>query len=1251
MKKSTCERPSDIGILEVYESSHKVQPPSCFNSVKVDGLESVKADFVPSDRLLACKMCGVIFLQDQLTTHYGQMNSCLNADPNSLYLLPYNAVSICQKKSESVQNTEKISSKRLKTVSLRKSKSFGPSLNQDSTVKAKHKSPELKRKRALLKKTATNSSPMSSLIERDKISSSSSCERLSFGELNSPASPSAESSNSAPSKMNDQPIDILQKYSRKGLMEILLEETATLSKSSRPPRSVASSLILGADLSSAAPTSHPQSYPSSPSHVTLANQKERMKSAKRPNKERKPASNRAIPTTPSESVVTVTPPPGHPKSKNSISLGDRRITTQYGEEPVQAGHVRIDSSVKGTLDMTIDSLADTIDLISDDGTEVDASGEMSETYARDDEISEAVFHLEKDSNKHQRNMTKPKNGFNMFLSGYPSDESMQTWGHPGFLISNGHWSSNEFSSNSDASHVRDGVEFVDSNSTIRLHEKRLRVSESLPVEGSRRENFEGRSSNVCNPCQRPTTTVSVPFEGAYSQNLTGLRGNNTTLGNVNNQEETVNHLAQCGCVKMDDFHCENSTVCPTHTTEEKRRVMQQHDLKVLMRQARSQQQLVRHCRTATNARRAAVATTPKGVHVDAATPSLASWVRAPIGGSASARQLQRQQLSAAATSTTPSFAYLFNPTGRTLGGRTISTTAVTTTSSTLRAPVKFAPPISAQCGESGDSTFVIGRSSQPPAASAVSILRAQQTPGRSSPSLPNALFDSRSFIGASGAGSKNSSDFARPTFSDYSYDVDALRTSAAPTPNPPLCLTSDEMPTILHRKVHPSSMLRRNPYWMSGSGTSRAPPSDGRTFGEQSAAAIRMGAAKTPTCLSSGSQHSPTISTASASPTSRPVDFYSQGMETNAITGDLGEFQRRVVVNDFREKSITGRSRKSSRSSFRQTAAAAAVSTAGSLRGSYIAGQLQSGLQLHGTSTPRPAVLLRTSQAKFRDSVGRLISYGHLRTNIATGTSIPDLIGRARYVVNPQLRATAAAKSVGQQKGAISATNSVLLHQTATAGVASPNSAPIGPEVQLGGGGGGGGGSSSTPHSISSVTPANAAPSRYILIGTKSLKKAAAAGAGLSGRMTLPENHAPPSVSPSEAADMRKLGLVGGVGNAVPPPSASSPAPSSPPPGEQYADPPWSLGGGSGSAGGTTRSYSSMLDEQVTSAGVPLHGSSYSPCVSVPVPADSTVVEDSAGGGGPEAAVEAISCTSIPPIHHPSCVPSARMFLFRTRRV
>uniref|UniRef100_A0A0X3PAV0 SCA7 domain-containing protein n=1 Tax=Schistocephalus solidus TaxID=70667 RepID=A0A0X3PAV0_SCHSO len=1223
-----------------------IQPLSCFNSVKVDGLESVKPDFVPSDRLLACKMCGVIFLQDQMTAHYGQTNSCLNADPNSLYLLPYNAISICQKKSESAQNTEKNSSKRLKTVSLRKSKSFRPSPNQDSTVTSKHKSPELKRKRTLLKKAATNSSPMSSLVDRDKISSSSSCERLSFGELNSPASPGTESSNSAPSKITEQPIDILQKYSRKGLMEILLEETATLSKSNRPTGSVASSLNLSGHLSSPASASHPQSYPSSPSHVTSATQKERIKNSKRLNKERKPTSNRAIPATTSKSVEK-TLPSGHLNSKTSISQEDRRFTSQYGQEAVQAGHVRLDSSVKGTLDMTTGSLTDTIDLISDDSTEIDANGETSETCARSDEISEAVYHLKKDSSKHQRNMIKQKNGFNMFVSDYLNDVSEQTWGHPGFLINNGHWSSNEFLPNSDTNYLHDGVKFGDSTSNIRLHEKRSRVSESLPVSESWRDNLEGRSPNIFSPCQRSTNTVSAPFGRTYSQNLTGPRGGNMTLESFGNQEETVSLLSQCSCVKIDDFHYKNSAICAMHTTEEKRRVMHQHDLKVLMRQARSQQQWMRHCRNANSARRAAAAaaaaTVQKGVHMSAATPA-SSWVRAATDGSASARQLQRQQLGAATTSTAPGFAYLFNP-----AGRTIATTNVTSTSSNPRAPVKFAPPISAQCGESGDSTFVVGRttdnfrSTQSPATTAVSVLRAHQTPGQSSTSLPNAPFDCRSFVGASGVGNNANADFTRPAFSEYSYDEDVLRTSVGPHPNPPLRLTGDEMPTILHRKVHPSSMLRRNPYWMNASGANRVAASDGFNYGNQSAAAIRMGTTKTPACLSSGSQHSPIISTTSASSSSRPVEFYSHGMETNVIPGDLGEFQRRVVVNDFREKSITGRSRKSSRSSFRQTATAATISTAGPLRGSYIAGQLQSGLHLHGSSAPRPAVLLRTSQAKLRDSVGRLISYGQLRTNIAAGTSIPDLIGRAHYVVNPQLGATAAAKSVGQQKGTISAANSVLLHQTAATAVVSQSSVSISPEVQPTGGGNG-----STQHSISSVTSANAPPSRYILIGAKSLKKATSAGAALAGRVTLPGNHAPPSVSPSEAPDIRKLGRsVGGASSSVLPPSVSSPTSSSPS-GEQYSDLPWSLGGGSSSAGGTTLSYS-MLDGQVTSLGVTPPVSSSR--VSLPVPADNAAVEDSVDGGVSEAGVEAISCTSIPPMQHSSCVPSARMFLFRTRRV
>ncbi|VDL92341.1 unnamed protein product [Schistocephalus solidus] len=1124
---------------------------------------------------------------------------------------------------------------------------------------------------------------MSSLVDRDKISSSSSCERLSFGELNSPASPGTESSNSAPSKITEQPIDILQKYSRKGLMEILLEETATLSKSNRPTGSVASSLNLSGHLSSPASASHPQSYPSSPSHVTSATQKERIKNSKRLNKERKPTSNRAIPATTSKSVEK-TLPSGHLNSKTSISQEDRRFTSQYGQEAVQAGHVRLDSSVKGTLDMTTGSLTDTIDLISDDSTEIDANGETSETCARSDEISEAVYHLKKDSSKHQRNMIKQKNGFNMFVSDYLNDVSEQTWGHPGFLINNGHWSSNEFLPNSDTNYLHDGVKFEETVSLLSqcscvkiddFHYKNSAIC-AFPIEATFliRTKFSmeyvGSSERIAElsevvMCKSTCPTCLLLFGRPCDLKYTRSHG---TLQRHRQSEHRASASQQCEeacfttperdgfyrCLVQSGFYLPWNLAArpqaPTgttelatyelwlmHTTEEKRRVMHQHDLKVLMRQARSQQQWMRHCRNANSARRAAAAaaaaTVQKGVHMSAATPA-SSWVRAATDGSASARQLQRQQLGAATTSTAPGFAYLFNP-----AGRTIATTNVTSTSSNPRAPVKFAPPISAQCGESGDSTFVVGRttdnfrSTQSPATTAVSVLRAHQTPGQSSTSLPNAPFDCRSFVGASGVGNNANADFTRPAFSEYSYDEDVLRTSVGPHPNPPLRLTGDEMPTILHRKVHPSSMLRRNPYWMNASGANRVAASDGFNYGNQSAAAIRMGTTKTPACLSSGSQHSPIISTTSASSSSRPVEFYSHGMETNVIPGDLGEFQRRVVVNDFREKSITGRSRKSSRSSFRQTATAATISTAGPLRGSYIAGQLQSGLHLHGSSAPRPAVLLRTSQAKLRDSVGRLISYGQLRTNIAAGTSIPDLIGRAHYVVNPQLGATAAAKSVGQQKGTISAANSVLLHQTAATAVVSQSSVSISPEVQLTGGGNG-----STQHSISSVTSANAPPSRYILIGAKSLKKATSAGAALAGRVTLPGNHAPPSVSPSEAPDIRKLGRsVGGASSSVLPPSVSSPTSSSPS-GEQYSDLPWSLGGGSSSAGGTTLSYS-MLDGQVTSLGVTPPVSSSR--VSLPVPADNAAVEDSVDGGVSEAGVEAISCTSIPPMQHSSCVPSA----------
>ncbi|VDN12015.1 unnamed protein product [Dibothriocephalus latus] len=203
--------------------------------------------------------------------------------------------------------------------------------------------------------------------------------------------------------------------------------------------------------------------------------------------------------------------------------------------------------------MTVDSLPDTIDLISDDSTEIDGSGETSDICARNDEISEAVYHLEKDSNKHQRHLTRQKNGFNMFLSGYLNDASEETWGQPSFLVNNGHWSSNDFPSNSDNSYLRDDITFTDSNSNIhRLHEKRSRLSESLPVSESWRDNFEGRGPNICSPYQRSATTSSAPFERAYSQNLPGARGGNTALESFGNQEDTLSLLAQSGCVKLDD---------------------------------------------------------------------------------------------------------------------------------------------------------------------------------------------------------------------------------------------------------------------------------------------------------------------------------------------------------------------------------------------------------------------------------------------------------------------------------------------------------------------------------------------------------------------------------------------------------------------------------------------------------------------------------------------------------------------------
>ncbi|CAH8482000.1 unnamed protein product [Schistosoma turkestanicum] len=79
--------------------------------------------------------------------------------------------------------------------------------------------------------------------------------------------------------------------------------------------------------------------------------------------------------------------------------------------------------------------------------------------------------------------------------------------------------------------------------------------------------------------------------------ISGPSGTMTSTGGLQEfleeLEDSFDPLTQCGCLEMDDIKCKNSILCTVHTMEEKRRVPRQHDLRYLMREARKKQQILR----------------------------------------------------------------------------------------------------------------------------------------------------------------------------------------------------------------------------------------------------------------------------------------------------------------------------------------------------------------------------------------------------------------------------------------------------------------------------------------------------------------------------------------------------------------------------------------------------------------------------------------------------------------------------------
>ena len=203
---------------------------------------------------------------------------CLSKYTTKPDLLPYHAIGMCQKLYEASQLQEKLSNKRVRTDSVQRSKPlrslphknhFGSSSVSSASTR-QHKRPKLNLD------SLNHSGVVCTSLERDKLSSSSSYERFSAGEVNSPGS-GTESSSSAPSKLIENTHDVPSGFGRKPVMEILQEVKASSRMRCacddpihQPPVSHQQSRPISSLVSSA----HSQSYPSSPASPHIPDRKE-----------------------------------------------------------------------------------------------------------------------------------------------------------------------------------------------------------------------------------------------------------------------------------------------------------------------------------------------------------------------------------------------------------------------------------------------------------------------------------------------------------------------------------------------------------------------------------------------------------------------------------------------------------------------------------------------------------------------------------------------------------------------------------------------------------------------------------------------------------------------------------------------------------------------------------------------------------------------------------------------------------------
>ncbi|VDM15800.1 unnamed protein product [Hydatigera taeniaeformis] len=549
---------------------------------------------------------------------------------------------------EAAQLEEKLANKRLKAESIRKSKSLR---NLSHTSHFENVSiptaSDRQCKRAKLKPSALSHPTLSgATLERDKMSSSSSYDRLSSGEVNSPGS-GTESSSSAPSKLVENLPDPPSGFPRKGVMEILQEESASSSSKTRRICGGLTKPLTSHSLSHSVnllANSHSQSYPSSPVSPPICDQKESACVTPNGQSTRKKISVR---TMQSEHVEIPRICPAKPASRESQVHA--RMRSQF--EPCNSHSMSFKRHhIVRKPPHSVESV-ETVDLVSNPTPNADTQSPHG--YIPSDESAATLFHLDQESRvpMGRSHLMRPnrilRNGSKSNLFDYTNPATTEK-----------SWNASDFSKGSDAwqrsSHLSmAGANcygtFVDFEPMYSQQTEKRAINSSFAMFNQGLRNSPDRSM-VQSRCELDRLK-EFTSESMHRQGL---------------QNDTViNLLTHCGCIEMGDLRCKNSILCTTHTFEEKRRVSRSRDLKVLLHEARQQQHLMR-------LHEASVPTKIRRVSSSIGSPTLPST-------SATAASMMASTPRGGLTSSTPSVQRLLTNSNASMPPRRVPMNGITTT--------------------------------------------------------------------------------------------------------------------------------------------------------------------------------------------------------------------------------------------------------------------------------------------------------------------------------------------------------------------------------------------------------------------------------------------------------------------------------------------------------------------------------------------------------------------------------------------